>query len=343
MKNRGAQSSRFVAWMDSLADPIRLRLLRLLDSAELGVVDMVDILQLPQSTISRHLKLLAERGWIKSRAEGAANLYALRLQELTPTLRRLWPVVREQTDGWEAVRQDRLRFDRGRVERRRGTEAFFARSAGQWDRLRREQFGHAFGDAALRGLLPRGYCVADLACGTGIVAATLAPHVARVIAVDQSSAMLRAAARRFAGFGNVELRRGALEDLPIKDRVCDAALLILALAYVDDAGRVLREAARIVKPKGRIVVVDVLRHDREEFRRRMGQNHNGFTGEELGRIIGEAGIVVDHCAPLAPEPGAKGPAMLLACGQVVAAAGPRLPVHTSASHKNVSNKKGRVA
>ncbi|MBN2371917.1 MAG: metalloregulator ArsR/SmtB family transcription factor [Vicinamibacteria bacterium] len=305
-----------VAWMDSLADCTRLRLLRLLERAEMGVAEMTEVLQLPQSTVSRHLKLLSERGWITSRGKGTANLYAMRVSSLPPAMRRLWPLVREQTEGWATARHDQLRLGRRLADRRRGARAFFARSASHWDHMRREMFGDAFGDIVLRGLLQRTLAVADLACGTGVVAAALAPHVNRVVGVDQSAAMLRAAARRLSESHNVELRQGELENLPLADASCDAALLVLALAYVSEPSIALREAARIVKPAGRIVVLDLLLHNRDDFRRRMGQQHNGFETNELRTLLTAANLNVDYCAPLPPEPSAKGPALLLACGVV---------------------------
>jgi SAM-dependent methyltransferase len=308
------QPERLVGWMDSLADPTRLRLLRLLERAEMGVAEMMDVLQLPQSTVSRHLKLLSERGWIKGRGHGAANLYALRLSELDAPLRRLWPTVRDQTDDWATAKQDQLRLDRRLAERSRGAQEFFARSAERWDRMRRELFGHAFSDAALRGLLPRSWVVADLACGTGAVTAALAPHVARVVGVDRSNAMLRSARKRLEAHKNADLKQGALESLPLASATCDAALLILALAYLSEPARALNEAVRILKPGGRLVVLDLMRHDRDDFRRSMGQQRNGFEVEELGGLLSAAQLAVDHCAPLPPEPGAKGPALLLACG-----------------------------
>lgn len=301
-----------VAWMESLAEPTRLRLLRLLERDELGVIDLVDVLRMPQSTVSRHLKTLLDQGWVATRSRGPSNLYAMRNGELPPAARRLWELAREQTEAWATVRQDRLRLERRLQDRPADAQEFFARSAGQWDKLRRELYGAAFGDAALRGLLPRAWVVADLACGTGSVSLALAPHVSRVFAVDNSPAMLKAAARRVKGCDNVELRRGDLQALPIDDAACDAALLVLALAYTADPAPVLRETARILRPGGRAVVIDLLRHDRDDFRRQMGQSRPGFEPRELGALMTGAGLVLDHCAPLPPEPEAKGPALLLA-------------------------------
>ncbi len=125
--------------------------------------------------------------------------------------------------------------------------------------------------------------MADLGCGTGALTAALAPHVAQVIGIDQSAAMLKAARARTADRANVELRKGSLEALPIEDAACDAALLVLALSYVPDPAAVVAEMARIVKPGGRAVVLDLLRHDREEFRLAMGQERLGFEPADLAR------------------------------------------------------------
>lgn len=317
-----------VGWMESLAEPTRLRLLRLLERGELGVTDLVEVLRLPQSTVSRHLKTLLDQGWICARSRGPSNLYALRNGELPPAARRLWSLVRAQTEEWATVRQDRLRLERRLQDRPEDAQEFFARSAGRWDKLRRELYGAAFGDAALRGLLPRTWVVADLACGTGSVSLALAPHVARVIAVDNSPAMLKAAARRVAGRANVELRRGDLAALPVDDQSCDAALLLLALTYIPDPAPALLEAARILRPGGRLVVVDLLRHDRDDFRRQMGQTRAGFEPRELHASLAQAGLVPDHCAPLPPEPEAKGPALVLAAAARASSDDVPVPIST---------------
>lgn len=312
MTSNAQPGTDLVAFLDSLADPARLRLLRLLEREELGVAELVEVLQMPQSTVSRHLKTLLDQGWIVARSRGPSNLYQSKNGELPSSARKLWLLVREQTEDWPAVQQDRLRLERRLRERPADSREFFARSAGRWDKLRRELYGAAFGDAALRGLLPRGWVVADLACGAGSVAAALAPHVSRVIAVDNSPAMLKSAARRVTGHANVELRQGDLEALPLEDASCDAALLVLALTYVADPAPVLREAARVLRPGGRAVVVDLLRHGRDDFRRRLGQRRDGFEPQALEALLADAGLVPDHCAPLPPEPEAKGPALLLA-------------------------------
>jgi ArsR family transcriptional regulator len=126
--------------------------------------------------------------------------------------------------------------------------------------------------------------------------------------------MLAAAGERLRGVANVELRQGALEKLPLKGNGCDAALLLLALTHVAEPALALAEMVRILKPGGRAVVVDLLRHDRDDFRRRLGQLRNGFAPDELAGLLAGAGLQAVACDTLPPEPAAKGPALLLATG-----------------------------
>jgi ArsR family transcriptional regulator len=229
-----------------------------------------------------------------------------------PAARRLWKVARAESERWATLQHDQLRLERLLRERRGAAEDFFAGAAADWDRLRAEWYGTGFGTAALVSLLPPDWTVADLGCGTGAVAATLAPAVARVVGVDRSADMLRAARRRTAGLANVELRRGALEELPLEDGGCDAALLVLSLGWVDDPARALAEAARVVRPGGRLALVDAVLHDDEDFRRRAGQVRPGFEPARVVEMLAAAGWADATCRPLAPEPAARGPALLLA-------------------------------
>ena len=312
MIKQGNQPDSLLALMESLADPMRLRLLRVLERHELGVAELCDVTQAPQSTVSRHLKLLADQQWVRARRQGTNRLYRLILDELDVAARKLWLLAREQTENWPAVKQDRLRLDRVLAAKQEDGQAFFAGAAGQWDRLRSELYGTRFTDAALLALLPSDYVVADLGCGTAPVAAQIAPFVKKVIAVDNSAAMLAGAKKRLGKTDNVDLRRGDLADIPIEPATCDAALLILASTYVADPAGVLAEMSRILKPRGRAVIVDLLPHDREDFRRQLGQTRLGFEPRELEKLLKDAGFAGVEIRPLPPEPNAKGPAMFLA-------------------------------
>ena len=224
------------ARLGTLADPIRGRLLLLLDRHELTVSELTTVLQLPQSTVSRHLRVLADDGWVVARADGTSHLYRLAVGQLEPGARRLWHLVREQMTGTMAVAADAQRLSGVLAERRTRSQEFFSRAAGQWDSLRAELFGARPDLGAALGFLDEDWTVGDLGCGTGQLAAALAPFVRRVIAVDQSKAMLAAARRRLGGLDNVELRQGDLEALPIEDGELDAAALVPRAALRRRAG-----------------------------------------------------------------------------------------------------------
>ena len=309
-----SQPTALFGWMEALADATRLRLLRLLERHELGVIDLCDVLQLPQSTVSRHLKVLAERGWVRSRRQGTTHLYRMILDELEPATRKLWLLAREQSDDWATVAQDELRLSRRLKERQKDSEAFFAGAAGEWDRLRVEMYGKKFAREAMFALLPAHWAVADLGCGSGGVSAELAEHVGKVYAIDNSPAMLKAAKKRIEGHANVELKRGDLEAIPLEDESCDAAVMLLVLSYVAEPALVLKEMARILKRGGRAVIVDLLPHDRDDFRRLMGQVSMGFGPEDLKRELDTAAFADASIRELPPQEGAKGPGLFLATG-----------------------------
>lgn len=306
-----ARPAALLGWMEGLADETRLRLLRVLEREELSVQELCGVLRLPQSTVSRHLKTLSDQGWLRSRRQGTASFYAFSA-DADAGAKRLWRLARAETDGWAAVEQDELRLEARLKARRDGAQEFFAGAAREWEALRAELYGRAFEREALAALLPPGWAVADLGCGSGALTAALAPHVGKVVGVDQSAAMLKAARRRLEGVPNVELHRAGLEALPLPAAACDAALAVLVLAYVPEVAPVLAEAARILKPGGRLAVVDLARHADEDFARRLGQVRLGFTPADLSRALGAAGLAGAAVRPLPPEPGARGPALLLA-------------------------------
>ena len=182
--------------LSALADLTRDRLLLLVESHELTVSELCSVLQLPQSTVSRHLKALVDSGWLTSRAEGTSRWYAMSQDTRQGTARRLWLLVREQLAQSRAAEQDHRRLQSVLAARRSQSQEFFSSAAGQWDRMREELFGRDMHLRAALGLLDPAWVVGDLGCGTGSMSAAIAPFVARVIAVDNSAAMLSAAKRR---------------------------------------------------------------------------------------------------------------------------------------------------
>jgi ArsR family transcriptional regulator len=147
------------------------------------------------------------------------------------------------------------------------------------------------------------------------VALALAPFVIRVIAVDGSAEMLDTATRRLRDAGdldNVELRQGELEALPIADATLDAAILVLVLHYVPDPARALAEVTRVLRPGGRLLIVDMLPHEREEYQQQMGHVWLGFSESQMTRSLSAAGLVRPRLRPLPTDPTARGPALFVA-------------------------------
>lgn len=313
--------------MTALADPTRSRVLLALERNELTVNELRAILQLPQSTISRHLKMLGAEGWVEARAEGTSRHYRLASDSLDPASRRLWHIVRDEVLRTSAAEHDARRTQAVLAERSTRSQQFFSTSAGQWDKMRLELFGRR-ADIALLGLLDESWTVADLGCGTGAVALSLAPFVKRVIAVDESTAMLSAARKRLHGIGNVDIRSGRLEALPLDDGEVDVALLFLVLHYVTDPARVISESARALRPGGRLLVLDMMPHDRQDLRQTMGHLWQGFDRATLGGWMEAAGLEGFRYSELPADPEAKGPTLFAASGK-----------RSAAASKTVSRKK----
>jgi ArsR family transcriptional regulator len=287
----------------------------LLDGHELTVSELCVVLQLPQSTISRHLKALVDAAWIGARAEGTSHFYTMTRDAHDPLSARLWQLVREQVAGSSVVAQDQLRLQTVLTERSSRSQEFFASSAGQWDRLREDLFGDRFHLSALSALAGVNWVAGDLGCGTGQVSAALAPFVERVIAVDASAAMLAGARSRLAAYPNVEMRQGDLESLPLDDQELDLATMMLVLHHLPEPRTALVELARVLRAGGRVIVVDMLPHEHESYRSRMGDVWLGFSETQVTRMLSEANFTRVHVVPLAPESRAKGPALFVASGQ----------------------------
>jgi ArsR family transcriptional regulator len=313
-------SAPIIDALAALADPIRGRILLALERHELAVGELAAALQLPQSTVSRHLKTLVDAGWVASRAEGTSRHYRLAQgSDGTGTSeqgggppRALWRAVRGPLATLAATAHDDERLRAVVAERRSASQAFFSQSAAAWDRLRVELFGARAELFPLLTLVDDSIVVGDLGCGTGAAAEALAPFVQRCVAVDRSAAMLAVAAQRLEGCGNVELREGDLEALPLEDGALDVALLGLVLHHIPEPWTVIAEAARVVRPGGRVVVIDMLPHDRESYRQQMGHVWLGFSRAQLEPWLAEAGLMAPRFVTLPPDPAGKGPPLFTA-------------------------------
>ena len=296
----------------AVSEPVRLRICHILEQAELSVGEVSNVIQLPQSTVSRHLKTLADTNWVTKRAEGTAKYYRLLQDDLPEDTRALWRALRQHLGADPLFDEDAVRLKVVLAERRYDSLAFFGRVAGEWDRLRQELFGQHFTAPGLLALLPPDWIVADIGCGTGNVAEILSPCVQEVIAVDPSEPMLRAARKRLADCRNIRFAHGSLSDLPVDDASAHAATLVLVLHHVSDPENALREVRRILKPDGRILIIDMLEHDHTIFKQSMGHAHLGFNPDTVKQLLSDAGFTNPRIAPLPTEATSRGPGLFVA-------------------------------
>jgi len=296
----------------ALADATRSRVLWLLDGQELTVSELCSVLRLPQSTVSRHLKTLADAGWVSQRRDGTSRYYTLTVGEPEQSRRQIWDVMRAELGTRGGLDQDRRRLEQVLARRNAGSQQFFARTAGQWDRLRDELFGAGVVLGGLPALLPRDAAVVDLGCGTGATAELLAPWVGRLVAIDASAEMLSAARQRLRGHTSVEFHQASLESLPLPDASVDLALMVLVLHHLAAPVRALSEAARVLVPGGQLLVIDMRPHEREEYRQRMGHVWLGFSEAHLDRLLQQAGLGHVRIHGLPPGPDATGPDLFVA-------------------------------
>lgn len=301
--------------LSALADPTRSRVLLLLERHELTVGELCTILQLPQSTVSRHLKLLADDAWIVARGEGTSRFYRMLAGRLDEATKALWSVVRTQIASTPGAKQDARRAESVLAKRRDKALVFFRDSSDMWDRMRAEMIGERADLLALLHLLDDSWVVGDLGCGTGHIADALAPCVARVVAVDESGPMLDAARKRLASRANVELRVGTIESLPIDDGALDAAVLFLVAHFVTDPKAAMIEVRRVLKPGGRLLVVDLMSHDRVDYVIQLGHVWQGFDGDQVVDWLEAAGFTACRYQPLPAAAEAKGPTLFVATGR----------------------------
>jgi ArsR family transcriptional regulator len=293
--------------MTVLADAVRSRLLLLLEAQELTVGQLGAILQLPQSTVSRHMKALADRNWIASRAIGTQRPYAATLDDVAEVSRRLWELTRQEVARTKAAVGDQGRLVTVLAQHRSRSQQFFANEGESWDALRTEQFGKAFHLQSMLALLDPHITFGDLGCGTGPLVEAVAPYVGMVIGVDASPTMLRLARQRLQAFEHVDLRRGQLEALPIDDGALDVATLMLVLHHLQEPERAIAEAARCIKPGGSLLIVDMLPHDRVHYRQEMGHVWLGFAEDSLRDSLAAAGFADVRLRALPPDPEGRGP------------------------------------
>lgn len=290
----------------ALSDPTRRRLLQVLAGQELSVGELVEVLDQPQSTVSRHLKMLREADLVSERRNGATSYLAG--AATTPdgkggTLAAsLLEWVQREAIPKAMDRRIRSVIDRRRME----SSGFFEQIGERWDQLRSECFGTRFHLEALTALMPHDWTVADIGTGTGFLLPTLAATFKRVIAVEPVAAVMEIAKGRpeLAAAKHVEFRMGDLGRLPIADGEVDLAITMLVLHHVAEPPLALSELARITRPGGRLLIVEQKPHHLKDFHKRMSDLWWGFEPEQLAaqaRAAGFDNIVHRDLTTAAPQ------------------------------------------
>lgn len=273
----------------ALADETRLRLLGVLAVHELNVGEIVQVLGMGQSRISRHLKILMDAGLVVCQRHG---LWAFYSSSSSNGSGALLSAVLEGLRDLPEHRQDLERAAQVLNDRRLSTTRFFDSVASDWNRLSREMLGDfALGPAIMESLeASETGTVVDLGCGPGLLLGHLAGAAGRVIGVDNSARMLDAAAKLLPEGPEVSLRIGDLEHLPLRDGEADAAIMSLVLHHLPAPQQGIAEMGRVVRPGGRAVLADFLLHDNEALRTRYGDRWLGFSPDDLSLWLERAGF-----------------------------------------------------
>jgi ArsR family transcriptional regulator len=303
---------RLEALLKALADPTRLRIMRLLAHMELAVGELAQVLGQSQPRVSRHVRILCDAGLAKRRKEGSWVFLRSAVSEqgappLGAAAARLLSAA-ENDDAAFAARcaEDRRHFAAIRAARQAGAEAYFARHAGDWDVLRSLHSPDSPVEEALEAMLGAGALgsLLDVGTGTGRMAELFASRAQHVTALDKSPEMLRVARARLDKLpaGSVDLVQGDFTALPFADSPFDVVLFHQVLHYALDPAQVLGEAARVTRPGGQVAIVDFAAHDREELRERHAHARLGFTDEQMIGFLADAGFASEASRALPGQP-----------------------------------------
>jgi len=299
---------RLLTTLSAAADPTRLRLLSLAASGAFCVNDFCDVLGQSQPRLSRHLRLLHEAGLLERTREGVNAWYVLAQGDQGVLARDL---LRRADAENPVLAADRRGAARVLAERAREASEKFRRAGADWDEMRALDLPAAEVEAALLALLagqpvqaagpaPLGR-VLDVGTGTGRLLELLAPRMACGLGIDASRTMLALARVRLAkpDFAHCSVRLADMYALPLHDAAYDLVLLQMVLHYAEDPAQVIVEAARVLAPGGRLLIVDLAPHTRAELRERLAHRALGFADSDLAPLLAQAGLRVDRAAEVA--------------------------------------------
>ena len=294
--------------LKAAGEETRLRVLALLAEAELTVSDLTDILRQSQPRISRHLKLLVEAGLVERFREGTWAFFRLAEHGGGADVARA--LIERLNPGDQTIARDRERLSSVRQARATAAQAYFRAHAAEWDRIRKlhvadeaveDAIRAALSDKPFRSLL-------DLGTGTGRMLEMFGPDIERGLGLDLSLDMLLLARDRLerAGLRNCSVRQGDIYDLPLANGSFDVVILHQVLHFLDDGARAIREAARVLRPGGRLLVVDFALHEQEFLREQFAHRRLGFAPDTVMQWITASGLDPVMHTSLAPEPGSEG-------------------------------------
>jgi ArsR family transcriptional regulator len=277
----------------ALADGTRLRILQLLRSMDLSVGELAQVLGQSQPRVSRHVKILCDAGLAVRRKEGSWVFVALGGQRaVAPVAAALDAWNAEEPDHWAVA--DAARLAAVRADRSASAAAWFEAHAGEWDAIRALHVADSAVETAMAQMLGDedvGTLI-DIGTGTGRMLELFAGRADTALGIDRSSEMLRLARAKLSdrGVGNAELRQADLYALPMRDAGADVAILHHVLHFAQQPGAAIAEAARVLGPRGRLLIADFAAHDREELRVRDGHTRLGFDDAQMATWFAAAGL-----------------------------------------------------
>lgn len=305
--HRELDTSTAVAALKAAADPTRLRILILLSRGEHNVSDLTRILGQSQPRVSRHLKLMAEAGLIDRFREGSWAYFHLPDRAGPPRLARQLVAAMAADDP--LVTRDRRRAGEIKAEREAAAQSFFAEHAKDWDRIRSLHVAEAEVEEAMREAIGPGPfpLFVDLGTGTSRVLELFADRFDRGVGFDVNHDMLVYARSRLdrAGLMHTQVRHGDLYALGLDEGAAQAVVMHQVLHFLGEPGRAIREAARILAPGGRLLVVDFAPHELEFLRERFRHHRLGFAAGQVPQWMSEAGLVAGPVIEL-PQREAEG-------------------------------------
>jgi ArsR family transcriptional regulator len=307
MRDGGLSSGGLVGALKAAGEITRLRVLALLARGEYNVKDLTQILSQSQPRLSRHLKLLADAGLVVRFQEGSSVFFRLRERgEAAEIAQRLLDAL-DPADP--VIARDRLRAEAVKRERGEEAQAYFRAHAAAWDEIRALHAPEEKVEAAMLALLGEGPfgLIADLGTGTGRLLELVAPRARRVVGYDINRNMLSYARAKLAdrGIANAQVRHGDIFNIDLPEASADAVIIHQVLHFLDDPGRAIAEAARVLKAGGRLLIADFAPHGLEALRADCSHRRLGFAREQVDGFIERAGLKAEAYRTVAPPKGSE--------------------------------------